>query len=173
MLDCSVGTLQPEVGTIPYKATSPRYFRPCKEVYYCSTSTSRREEYVKHKKSVAASLRGACGGLAVNRDADEELRSLKNHSAGFNFVPSQDNVKAPEDIMNIRILPNMVSGIPIILALGTRTYVYMVFWAPTQAYRALALLEDPFRTAQNLASCCGTCYRCSQGDMPHSVSVHG
>ena len=35
--------------------------------------------------------------------------------------------------VNIRILQSMVSGIPLILGLGTRMsdpYVYVVFWAP-------------------------------------------
>ena len=40
--------------------------------------------------------------------------------------------RAPKDYINIRILRTMVSGIPLILGLGTRMSdpcVYVVFWA--------------------------------------------
>ena len=42
--------------------------------------------------------------------------------------------RAPEDHINIRILQTLLSGIPLILGLGTRMsapYVDVVCWAPT------------------------------------------
>ena len=41
--------------------------------------------------------------------------------------------RGPKDYINIRILQTMISGIPLILGLGTRMsdpYVYVVLWAP-------------------------------------------
>ena len=43
------------------------------------------------------------------------------------------HVRAPKDHIHIRILPTMVSGIPLIWGLGTRMSdpsVWVVFWAP-------------------------------------------
>ena len=42
--------------------------------------------------------------------------------------------RAPKDQTNIRILQTVISGIPLILGLGTKMsdpYVYVVFWAPS------------------------------------------
>ena len=43
-------------------------------------------------------------------------------------------LRDPTDHLNIRILQNCISGIPLVLNLGTGMsdpYVYVVFWAPT------------------------------------------
>ena len=49
------------------------------------------------------------------------------------LIGATANSRAPKDHINIRILPTMVSGIPLVLGLGTRMsdpYVYVAFWAP-------------------------------------------
>ena len=42
-------------------------------------------------------------------------------------------IRGPKDHINIRILQTMISGIPLVLGLGTRMsdpYVYLVLWGP-------------------------------------------
>ena len=48
--------------------------------------------------------------------------------------------------MNMRILQNMISGIPVVLGLGTREsdpYAYVFFWAPTNIVHTKARRWEP------------------------------
>ena len=52
--------------------------------------------------------------------------------------------RGPKDHINIRTLQTLISGIPLILGLGTRVsdpYVYVVSWAPIFDCRALSALR--------------------------------
>ena len=67
----------------------------------------------------------------------EPHATLSREAGGL--LPGQYN-RAPKDHKNIRILPNMVSGIPLILVLGTRMYdpyVYVVVGAPIQVWKTI------------------------------------
>ena len=62
---------------------------------------------------------------------------------------------APKVHMNIRILQTLISGIPLILGLGTRMsdpYVYVVCWAPNLTGLGVRLRKVPFQ----LPGCCFT-----------------
>ena len=65
-------------------------------------------------------------------------RRQKWHFRNLDTVPGTSATRGPKDHINIRILQTMISGIPLILGLGTRMsdpYVYVVLWAPNNHER--------------------------------------
>ena len=68
-------------------------------------------------------------------------RLRRSHDSVFSSSPFP---KAPKDHINIRILQIMISGIPLILGLGTRMscpYVYVVLWAPIYCHTGPFFLD--------------------------------
>ena len=55
--------------------------------------------------------------------------------------------RAPKDHIKARILQTVISGIPLMLSLGTRMsdpYLYVVFWAPSLATKGGVELHSPY-----------------------------